>query len=68
MSTFNETTTSIIDNLKPLADGKIIVPLKNYIHNLTLDVISKVSFSYFIMWLLSNYLFIILLFIGCIWI
>ena len=43
MSTFNETTTSIIDNLKPLADGKTIVPLKKYIHNLTLDMISKVK-------------------------
>ena len=44
VSTFNATITSVIDELRPLADGKTVVPLKKYIHNITLEIISKVTY------------------------
>ena len=47
VTTFNESTSSIIEKLRPLADGKSVVPLTKYIQLLTFDVISKVRIYYF---------------------
>ena len=39
---FNEITASFLDQLKPLADGVSMVPMKLHFGELTLDAISKV--------------------------
>ena len=40
---FNSCVDVMINKLKPLADGKTEVPMKDILSNTTLDVISKVS-------------------------
>jgi len=40
---FSETTTEMVNEIKPLADGKTVVPLKKYIRQLTMNIISRVS-------------------------
>lgn len=42
-ATFNEMTNTTLDEMKPLADGTTVVPLKKYIMQLMQDIISKVS-------------------------
>ena len=39
----NECVTKVVDQLKPLADGKSFVGMKDFLHTITADVISKVS-------------------------
>ena len=39
---FNESVNTFLDGLRPLADGKTQVPMKEAFHDLTLSVISKV--------------------------
>ena len=39
---FNECVNTFLERLKPLADGKTEVPMKEAFHNMALDVISKV--------------------------
>lgn len=41
----NECVTKVVDQLKPLADGKSFVGMKDFLHTITADVISKVAFS-----------------------
>ncbi len=41
---FNEIMTSVIEELKPMADGETLIPIKKYINNFTLTVISKVRY------------------------
>ncbi len=40
--TFNEIVTSMLEELKPMADGETLIPIKKYINNFALNVISKV--------------------------
>eukprot|EP00731_Ephydatia_muelleri_P028814 Em0020g458a len=42
---FNECVDAFLEGLRPLADGKTEVPMKEALHEATLDVISKVAFS-----------------------
>lgn len=46
LPSFNECTDKLLDNLRPLADGKTVVPMKQYLADVTLDVISKVTLSH----------------------
>ena len=39
---FNECVNTFIEKLRPLADGKTDVPMKEMFHETALDVISKV--------------------------
>ena len=40
---FNECADKFIEGLRPLADGKTMVSMKEHIAEVTLDVISKVG-------------------------
>jgi len=42
VATFHESTSSVIEQLRPLADGQSVIPLRKYVQLLTFDVISKV--------------------------
>jgi len=43
---FSECADKIIERLRPLADGKTTVPMKEHLAEVTLDVISKVGYMY----------------------
>ena len=43
MSSFNSTADALIDELEKVADGTTIVKMIDYMNNVTLDVIGKVS-------------------------
>ena len=43
LPSFNECTDKLLDNIRPLADGRTTVPMKQHLAEVTLDVISKVS-------------------------
>ena len=40
---FNEMVEKFLDNIKPLADGKTVVPMKRHFGEFTMNVISKVG-------------------------
>jgi len=42
---FNECADKLIERLRPLADGKTTVPMKEHLAEVTLDVISKVGYT-----------------------
>ncbi len=42
LPSFNECANKLLEGIQPLADGKTIVPMKEHLSNVTLDVISKV--------------------------
>jgi len=42
---FNECADKLIERLRPLADGKTTVPMKDHLAEVTLDVISKVHYT-----------------------
>ena len=42
---FNECADKFIQGLRPLADGKTTVPMKEHLAEVTLDVISKVGYE-----------------------
>jgi len=42
---FNECADKFIERLRPLADGKTTVPMKEHLAEVTLDVISKVTYK-----------------------
>jgi len=42
---FNECADRFIGRLRPLADGKTTVPMKEHLAEVTLDVISKVGYE-----------------------
>ncbi len=42
LPSFNECTNKLLEGIQPLADGKTVVPMKEHLANVTLDVISKV--------------------------
>ena len=41
---FNEMVNRFLDQIKPLADGEEAVPMKHHFGELTLNIISKVSY------------------------
>ena len=43
---FNECADKFIERLRPLADGKTIVPMKEHLAQVTEDAISKVCLQY----------------------
>ena len=43
MPSFNEGADKFIEGLRPLADGKTTVPMKEHLAEVTQDVISKVQ-------------------------
>ncbi len=43
---FNSLVDDFLEKLKPLADGKTVVPLKDHIQSFVLEVVSKVSKVY----------------------
>ena len=45
MPSFNECADKFIEGLRPLADGKTTVPMKEHLAEVTLDVISKVGYE-----------------------
>ena len=44
---FNKCVNTFLEKLRPLADGKTEVPMKEAFHEVALDVISKVRWSFF---------------------
>jgi len=42
---FNECADKFIEGLRPLADGKTIVPMKEHLAQVTADGISKVGYE-----------------------
>jgi len=42
---FNECVDKFIQGLRPLADGKTTVPMNEHLAEVTLDVISKVTYE-----------------------
>lgn len=40
---FNSLTDAFLDKLKPLADGRSVVPMADHVRDFTVDVISKVK-------------------------
>ncbi len=42
LPSFNECTNKLLEGIRPLADGKTIVPMKEHLSDVTLAVISKV--------------------------
>lgn len=43
MTTFNDCINKFVEELKPIADGNTIIPLKKYIRLLTMNIISMVK-------------------------
>ncbi len=42
LPSFNECTDKLLEGIRPLADGKTTVPMKQHLSEVTLNVISKV--------------------------
>ena len=42
MKDFNRLSDKFVDVLKPLADGKTVIPMANHIRNFVLDAFSQV--------------------------
>ncbi|XP_064405692.1 cholesterol 24-hydroxylase-like [Halichondria panicea] len=45
LPSFNECTDKLLEGIRPLADGKTTVPMKQHLSEVTLNVISKVAFG-----------------------
>ena len=63
---FNECVDQFLERLRPLADGKTQVSMKEQFDILTLDVISKVLLSAWTSTIMNN-MFLFACGIGCFW-
>ncbi|XP_064405688.1 cholesterol 24-hydroxylase-like isoform X2 [Halichondria panicea] len=45
LPSFNECTDKLLEGIRPLADGKTTIPMKQHLSEVTLNVISKVAFG-----------------------